>query len=265
MQRGRLAWQGQLAKFVMAFAAVFFLFASRDSAARPQLNTSDPAVERGREQFKESCGFCHGPDATGARGPDLVRSPLVAHDVKGDKLGEVIHLGRPDKGMPPLPLTDQQVQDIAAYLHARAAEALSSSEVPSKYPLEKLLTGDPVAGKAYFNGAGGCKSCHSPADDLAAIATKYSPIDLEARMLYPGGKHTTAVVTLSSGEQIKGPVAHADDFVIALRDASGWYRSFARDRVKVELQDPLAAHRELLDKLTQTDFHNLFAYLESLK
>jgi cytochrome c oxidase cbb3-type subunit 3 len=265
MQRSRLAWQGQVAKFVMAFAAIYFLSASRDSAARAQLNTSDPAVERGREQFKESCGFCHGPDATGARGPDLVRSPLVAHDVKGDKLGEVIHLGRPDKGMPPLPLTDQQVQDIAAYLHARAAEALNSGEVPSKYPLEKLLTGDAVAGKAYFNGAGGCKSCHSPTGDLASIAAKYSPIDLQARMLYPGGKHTIAVVTLPSGEQIKGPVAHADDFVIALRDASGWYRSFARDRVKVELQDPLAAHRELLDKLTQTDFHNLFAYLESLK
>jgi len=35
--------------------------------------------------------------------------------------------------------------------------------------------------------------------------------------------------------------------------------------VKVELQDPLTAHRELLDKLTQADVHNLFAYLESLK
>jgi len=73
------------------------------------------------------------------------------------------------------------------------------------------------------------------------------------------------VVTLPSGKQVKGPLAHADDFVIALRDASGWYRSFSRDRVKVELQDPLAAHRELLDKLTQADVHNLFAYLESLK
>ena len=58
---------------------------------------------------------------------------------------------------------------------------------------------------------------------------------------------------------------HADDFVVSLRDASGWYRSFSRDRVKVELQDPLAAHRELLDKLTQADVHNLFAYLASLK
>src|SRR6266513_4018186 len=109
------------------------------------------------------------------------------------------------------------------------------------------------------------RASRSMGEYLAAIATKYSPIDLEARMLYPRGKRTIAIVTLPSGEQIKGPVVHADDFVIALRDDSGWYQSFSRDRVKVELQDPLAAHRELLDKLTQGDVHNLFAYLESLK
>ncbi len=255
--------------------AVIFLFALCNAAARPQSVNQDSAVqnaavERGRKQFEQSCGFCHGPDATGARGPDLVRSPLVAHDLKGELIGEVVRNGRPDKGMPPIPtMTDDQVADIAAFLRARAAAALESSSVPKSYPVEKLLTGNADAGKEYFNGAGGCKNCHSPTGDLAGIAAKYSPIELEARMLYPGhrkdGPHTTAVVTLPSGEQIKGQLVHADDFVIGLRDASGWYRSFARDHVKVELQDPLAAHRELLGKLTQADVHNLFAYLAGLK
>src|SRR6267378_1972908 len=265
MRKNRLQWRGPLAKTAILFASIFFFFGLWNSLAWPQTVSQDPAVERGHKQFQQSCGFCHGPDATGARGPDLVRSPLVAHDVKGDKIGEVIRLGRSDKGMPAMPVTDQQVLDLAAYLHARAVEAVRSGEVPSSYPIEKLLTGDPEAGKTYFNGAGGCKSCHSPTGDLATIATKYSPIDLEARMLYPRGKRSIAVVTLPSGEQVKGPLAHADDFVVALRDGSGWYRSFLRDGVKVELQDPLAAHRELLDKLTQADVHNLFAYLESLR
>jgi cytochrome c oxidase cbb3-type subunit III len=265
MRQNRLARREQLAKGAILCAVVLFFFGLWNSAAWPQAVSQDPAVERGHKQFQQSCGFCHGPDATGARGPDLVRSPLLAHDVKGDKVGEVIRLGRPDKGMPAMSVTDQQVLDIAAYLHARAVEGLTSGEVPSTYPIEKLLTGDPETGKTYFNGAGSCKNCHSPAGDLAAIATKYSPIDLEARMLYPPGGHIIAVVTLPSGEQVKGPLAHADDFVIALRGTSGWYRSFARDRVKVELQDPLTAHRQLLDRLTQADVHNLFAYLESLK
>ncbi len=265
MHKNRLGWRGQLAKAAILYAAILFSFGLGNSAAWPQAVSQDPAVERGHKQFQQSCGFCHGPDATGARGPDLVRSPLVAHDVKGDKIGEVIRLGRPDKGMPAMGVTDQQVLDIAAYLHSRAVEGLRSAEVPSTYPIERLLTGDPEAGKTYFNGAGSCKSCHSPTGDLATIATKYSPIDLEARMLYPRGKNSIAVVTLPSGEQVKGPLVHADDFVIALRDTSGWYRSFLRDRVKVELRDPLTAHRELLDRLTQADVHNLFAYLENLK
>lgn len=254
-----------------------FLFGLASSAARPQAPAKDDAaqngaVERGRKQFEQSCGFCHGPDATGARGPDLVRSPLVAHDVKGDLVGDVIRHGRPDKGMPPMAtITDEQVADIAAFLHARTAEALESASVPKSYPVDKLLTGNADAGKAYFNGAGGCKDCHSPTGDLAAVATKYSPIELEAHMLYPGRRdgearaRTTVVVTLPSGEQIAGPLVHADDFIVSLRDASGWYRAFSRNRVKVELKDPLAAHRELLDKLTQADVHNLFAYLESLQ
>lgn len=265
MRGTELTSRRQFAKSAILCATILVLAGPWNSRAGPQSETPDPAVERGHKQFEQSCGFCHGPDATGARGPDLVRSPLVAHDVKGDKIGEVIRLGRPDKGMPAMALADQQVLDIAAFLHARAAEALNSGDVPSKYPLAKLLTANSESGKAFFNGAGGCKTCHSPEGDLAAIGTKYSPVELQSRMLYPGGKHTIAVVTLPSGEQIKGPLAHADDFVIALRDASGWYRSFSRDQVKVELQDPLAAHRDLLDKLAQADVHNLFAYLASLK
>lgn len=268
------------AKLSVFSLPLLFLFGLWSSAARSQSATQDsvakdPAVESGRRQFAESCGFCHGADATGARGPDLVRSPLVAHDVKGDQIGEVIRRGRPDKGMPPLAdITDQQVADIAAFLHERAKEGLESAGIPGAYPVEKLLTGSAEAGKAFFNGAGGCKNCHSPTGDLAGIAGKYSSIELEARMLYPGHRRrdtggaevqTTAVVTLPSGEQIKGVLVHADDFVVGLRDASGWYRSFSRDRVKVEIQDLLAAHRDLLPKLTQAEVHNLFAYLASLK
>jgi len=226
---------------------------------------ADPAVDRGRKQFAQSCAFCHGPDATGGRAPDLMRSALVAHDVKGDLIGEVVHQGRPDKGMPALPLSDDQVADIAAFLHARAVEAQASSEVPEGYALERLLTGNAEAGKAYFNGAGGCSGCHSLAGDMAAAVAKYSPLDLETHMLYPEGHHKTVQVTLPSGENVEGPLEHIDDFEVALRDASGWYRSFARDRVKVEVNDRLAAHRGLLDKLTQADIHNLFAYLQRLK
>jgi cytochrome c oxidase cbb3-type subunit 3 len=241
----------------------------QEDAKASDTKAPDPAIERGHKLFVDSCGFCHGLDTTGARGPDLVRSSLVAHDVKGDLIGKVVHEGRPDKGMPPLSLTDAQIVDVVAYLHSRVNESIDSSRVPKGYPVAKLLTGNAEAGKVYFNGAGGCKNCHSPTDDLAGIAAKSSPVDLQQHMLYPktekATEQTTAVVTLPSGEKIQGKVAHIDDFEIALRDTSGWYHAYPRDQVKVELNDRLAAHRALLDKITQAEMHNLFAYLQTLK
>ena len=260
-------YRNRLEMKLAIIAAVLALLAGVQNSAGQQQADADvgATVERGRKQFGQSCGFCHGADATGARGPDLLRSPLVAHDMKGDQIGPVIRQGRPDKGMPALPLSEAQILDVAAFLHARAIEAARSARVPDVYPLEKLLTGNAEAGKAFFNGAGGCAKCHSVTQDLAGIASKRNPMELEALMLYPGGKHRTAVITLPSGEQVKGLVEHADDFVIAVRDEKGWYRSFPRDRVNVEIQDGLAGHRELLTRLTQADVHNVFAYLETLK
>ncbi|HEV2351679.1 MAG TPA: cytochrome c [Terriglobia bacterium] len=247
-------------------ASVLILAASTGAVTFAQSPSRD-MVARGESQFKQSCGFCHAPDATGARGPDLIRSPIVAHDVKGNLIGEVIRNGRPDKGMPPLPLNPQQIAAIAAFLHARAQQALDSASVPEKYPLAKLLTGSAEAGKAYFNGAGGCKACHSPAGDLKGIAGKYSPLRLQRQMIYPRGdsSHSTVTVVLPTGERVQGSLLHLDEFTVALRDESGWYRSFALDKVRIEVHDPLAAHRRLMDEITQEELHDLFAYLVTLK
>ncbi|HET7102419.1 MAG TPA: cytochrome c, partial [Terriglobia bacterium] len=128
-----------------------------------------PAVERGKKAFGGNCSFCHGEDATGGRGPDLVRSALVAHDVGGDQIGPVILNGRPSKGMPALHLSDTEIKDIAAFLHYRQAQGLASAHLPANYALKWLLTGNAAAGKAFFNGAGKCKDCHSPTGDLAHV------------------------------------------------------------------------------------------------
>jgi cytochrome c oxidase cbb3-type subunit 3 len=225
------------------------------------------AVERGRSEFKSSCGFCHGDDATGNRAPDLVRSPSLSHDINGEVVGPIIRNGRADKGMPPFAtLTANRVADIVQFLHQQAYDALHSNSVPRDYPLKKLLTGSADAGKAYFQGAGGCAGCHSPAGDLKGVASKYSPLELQQRFLYPSGSgKRTASVTLTDGQAVEGLVVHADEFEIAITGKDGWYRSWPRSQVRVEIRDSLAAHRALLEKYTDPDIHNLFAYLETLK
>ena len=231
-----------------------------------QPKSDAPAVGRGRVQFKSSCGFCHGEDATGNRGPDLIRSASLSHDSGGDLLGPIIKNGRADKGMPAFgTLTNAQIADIVLFLHARAEDALHSNHLPSDYPLAKLLTGRPDEGKKFFEGAGGCAKCHSPSGDLRGVASKFSPLELEERFLYPSKGSVKTATVKAGGRIFEGTLAHADEFEIAIRGKDGWYRSWPRETVEVAIHDPLEAHKALMPRYTDADVHNLFAYLETFK
>ena len=135
-----------------------------------------------------------------------------------------------------------------------------------------MLTGNPEAGRAYFNGAGKCSTCHSPTGDLAGIATRIpDPVNLQQRFLFPGAAPRRTEAGRSdghagSGPPVTGALVRIDDFSVSLRDASGEYQAFDRGPgVTVVVSDPLAAHHELLDRYTDADMHNLTTYLETLK
>jgi len=168
---------------------------------------------------------------------------------------------------PPFPtLTDAEITDIVTFLHYQ----INSVVARFSYKIEGLLTGDPKAGEAYFNGEGKCSTCHSPTGDLAGIAKKYQPPDLEH--LFVAGEdddHAVPVpvtVTPASGGAVSGTLIHLDEFNVSLRDTAGQFHSWTRDsHLKVEVHDPLAAHHALLEKLTDADIHNMLAYLETLK
>ena len=156
----------------------------------PCVEITQEAYDRGHDQFRSSCGFCHGPTAAGGNGgPNLIFSSVIRLD-KGRRTSPTsFNTGRPEKGMPVVPLTATQIADIVAYLKARIAEVdLTSGRRPSRdYDLKKLLTGNADLGRSYFNGAGQCATCHSPTGDLKGIASKYPPIELQARFMYPTG------------------------------------------------------------------------------
>jgi hypothetical protein len=57
-----------------------------------------------------------------------------------------------------------------------------------------------------------------------------------------------------------------DDFTVSIRDASGAFHSFRRSPgLAVQKTIPLAAHIALLDTITDTQIHDLVAYMETLK
>jgi hypothetical protein len=57
-----------------------------------------------------------------------------------------------------------------------------------------------------------------------------------------------------------------DDFYVTVRDASGTLHVIRRTAdLRVLKTDPLQAHHELLDRITDKNIHDLVAYLETLK
>jgi hypothetical protein len=97
-------------------------------------------------------------------------------------------------------------------------------------------------------------------------------------MLFPGGGRggrgggrpsaagVTITVTPPGEPAVTGALVQLDDFDVQLRDSDGkvyhWSRTPA---VKVVKHDPLAAHHELLDRLTNSNVHDLVVYLETVK
>jgi cytochrome c oxidase cbb3-type subunit 3 len=266
------------AVFVWAGAVVVTSAPVAASRQAPQAPV-DPASGQGL--FQAQCGFCHGRDATGgASGPDLTDSELVGQDVKGDKIGPVIRNGRVERGMPPFAgISDGDLAKLVTYIHTRKAEVEKNPGRRRKVSVEDLSTGAVDAGRAYFQGAGGCAACHSATGDLVGIASKYRGLALLQRMLYPtagnalapapGEKRkpnpATATVTLPSGETVTGPIVFRDEFGLAITDAAGRYRSWPTSDITFTVKNPVQAHADLLPKYTDADIHNLFAYLQTIK
>ncbi len=249
----------------------------------------DPAViARGKSLFEVNCRLCHGADLRGGDmgGVNLLRSTLVLGDQHGELILPVVHGGRANPGMPPMPpfpqLSDDDVKAIAEYIHSVAATMRGQGNPPpgAEPVVLNIVVGDPAAGKAYFEAK--CASCHSTAGDLAGIASRYAePVQLQNAWVSGGGSGgrggrgggrgsrapTTVTVTSAQGQRIDGRLDRIDDFVVTLTPADGVQRSFRRvgDVPRVEIHDPLEGHKKLLSVYTDKDIHDVTAYLVTVK
>jgi cytochrome c oxidase cbb3-type subunit III len=237
------------------------------------------AIARAKPVYEPQCGFCHGLDARGrAGGPDLARSLVVLADTGGKELAGFLRAGRPERGMPAFPnLTDQQISDIAEFLHERLEAARSRAATDTM----ASLVGDAKAGATYFNGPGRCTTCHSISGDLAGIGAKYDPPTLQGRLVNPrpggGGRGQpaagspraarTATVALANGQTVSGTLDYVSEFAVTLIEKSGARRTFKRDGdvPKVVVSDPLQAHFDMLRTFRDKDMQDLTAYLWTLK
>jgi cytochrome c oxidase cbb3-type subunit III len=253
------------------------LIMQQSPASQPPPKTVTPQsyprelVLVGQSRFGDECALCHGRDAGGSdMGPDLTRSVLVAEDSHGDKIGPLVRMGRPDKGMPSFDASNADIEAMVAFIHDQKTKGESVGGGRRSVEVSDLQTGNAEAGQKYFNGAGGCSKCHSPMGDLAGIGNRFRGLPLLQRMLYPQSSRPApappkASVTLSSGEAVAGTLVSRDEFTIQIKDASGVTRSWAVNEVKFSIDDPVSAHFDLLRKYSDDDMHNVYAYLQTLR
>lgn len=244
------------------------------------------AADRGLPLYNTNCGYCHGERAKGGKsGPDLVVSDVSLHDEDGVGLTAYLK-GAKHQAVAKLDLPQSTFYDIAVYIHSRITVA-ALNRGGDVHPDEVLKAGNAEAGKAYFNGAGGCTKCHSVDGNLKGVGAKYDAVTLQDRIVMPqrgrggrgaGGRGApaaatpdplaiTATVTLANGQTFKGLPLRVTDFDVTLRFADGSTQTWARNNgvPKVETTDPLAGHFEIMKKLQDSDMHNLTAYLATLK
>lgn len=247
-----------------------------------QREPADPAVvARGREIYDAECRSCHGSDLRGGQGPNLLRLQLVLNDQDGEMILPVLQGSHKDLLLATANAAEE-VKALAAFIRSVLALAPGQGAPPPGPRVELRIVGDAEAGGKYF--AARCASCHSASGDLRGIGSRnLSPVELQnlwvaggrAPIPQPGRRpapmttrrETTVVVTLPSGETVEGRLERIDDFIVALTQADGTSRSFRRNGAipKVEVRDPLEAHRKLLPIYTDKDIHDVTAYLASLK
>lgn len=265
-----------------------------------QRTKGDPeVVARGKALFGVQCVACHGADARGGalNGPNLLRSQLVLADKDGELIDPVLRNGRPERGMPALPLSDDDIKAIVEFIHSLTAASPGQGMPPrTEAPPPDIVVGDAAAGHDYFTAQ--CSACHSADGDLQGIATRIPNAKALQNVWVSGGttgfrgrggrgrggagggagagaaapeepsrSAVTATVTLPSGERVQGRLAFIDDYSVKLIVEDGTTRSLGRhgNVPRVEIVDPMAKHKELLSRLTDRDMRNVTAYLVTLK
>jgi cytochrome c oxidase cbb3-type subunit 3 len=244
----------------------------------------DPAqIARGKTIYGISCTGCHGADLRGGDmgGPNLLRSQTALSDQDGERIIPIIEGSRQATGMPAIPMSAADAKAVSAYVRS-ILETIGRQGMPPSVGQAppSVLVGNAAAGQSYF--AAKCAACHSVTGDLKGIATRIpDPKTLQNTWVSGGrggrrgggggnastARTVTATVTSDAGEKTEGRLVRMDDFLVTLALSDGTIRSFRRvgEKPKVEVHDPMKGHNDLLQTYTDTNMHDVTAYLVTLK
>ncbi len=236
--------------------------------------------ESGRRQFQARCASCHGEDGTGgARGFNIVNLPQP-RAASREAVRDLILKGIPDRGMPPFPISDPELESIVTYVMSLKPAAADAAATSGGTP------GDAAAGERFFNGKGNCTSCHMVrgrggvvGPDLSNVGRDRKPDQIEQALREPGAappapgsrgrggrggatvSERAVTVRLRNGQTIRGLAKNESAFDLQLLAVDGKMHLLLKDQVAEVVRE-----KSVMPKVEAnvTEMRDLIAYLSRL-
>ncbi|OLD15656.1 MAG: hypothetical protein AUJ01_11845 [Acidobacteria bacterium 13_1_40CM_3_65_5] len=200
------------------------------------------SIRSGMALYRFRCADCHGLDASGYRGPDLVAA--VAGGATDERLFQTIRKGVPGTEMPPTEAPDNDLLLIIAYLHS--VGTVTATERP---------TGNVENGAKLFSSRVGIARSRT-----ALVREIRTPSEFVAP------NYETVTLVTKDGQRIRGAKKNEDVFSIQVMDTRERIQGF----LKSNLQDVVYEKVSLMPeygpgRLNDNDLNDLVGYLSTLR
>jgi alcohol dehydrogenase (cytochrome c) len=269
MTRSRSGLLGALLLVSVSLGTVDTVLRAQDArtphpaANNPHLGNKE-SIRSGMAAYRVSCGDCHGLDAAGYRGPDLVA--FVAGGATDERLFDTIRKGVPGTDMPAQAqdMSDNDILQIIAYLHSLSTVA------PPEAPLGNVENGQRLFAQQ-------CTTCHRVSGaggrlgpDLSRIGATRSRVALTREIRTPSEwiapAFETVTLVTKDGQRIRGVKKAEDVFSIQIMDT----RERLQGYLKANLQDVIHETTSLMPtygpaQLSDGDLQDVLGYLTTLR
>src|SRR4051812_16126067 len=228
---------------------------------------ADPrAAAQGAALFERTCSACHGPGATGGRGPALA-SGVFQHGGSDNELFATIRAGVPGTQMPPFSaLPSDDVWRMVTYIKSLSGQTGSLG----------VATGNARNGEALFFAKGGCIACHEIngrgmdlASDLSTEGTKpvaaiKNGVLHQVRRRFPPLPHFADLVT-ADGKTVHGVVRNEDAFFVQLETMNGAWVTLDRKDIRSIANAGNAWPSDIGTRFSPAEVDDIVAFLAGQK
>jgi putative heme-binding domain-containing protein len=231
------------------------------AANNPHLGNPE-SIRSGMTLYRVRCADCHGLDASGYRGPDLIAA--MAGGATDERLFQRIRKGIPGTEMPPTTAPDGDLLMIIAYLRKLGTVSLPDTPIGSVENGARLF-------------ASLCTSCHSVSGrggrlgpDLTRIGASRSRAALVREIRTPSEwippAYETVTLVTQDGERIRGTRKNEDVFSIQIMDVRERIQGYDRSTLKDVIHEKASLMPAFgPDRLNDSDLVDLVGYLSTLR